>query len=85
MDFPAFCERIPIKISPDVLAFGKGYPLGFQWISLDFARGTHWDILGFSHNLPRVPLVISMDFLTFRKENPSDDYGISLHFARGTR
>jgi hypothetical protein len=38
--FPYILQRVPFMISADFLTLCKGYPLGYLWISLHFARGT---------------------------------------------
>ena len=64
--------RGTLRISMEFHAFCKGYPLGFQWNSIDFARGGPWDFNGIPYILQGVPLRISMEVLAFCKGSPKD-------------
>jgi hypothetical protein len=82
-DIPRKMSGVLLRISWKFFTFCKGYPLGFHWHSVYFAKGTPKDFIEILHISRRVPLRISLKFLTLCKGYPLGFDWNSMHSARG--
>jgi len=82
-DIPRKMSGVLLRISLKFFTFCKGYPLGFHWHSVYFAKGTPKDFIEILNISRRVPLRISLKFLTLCKGYPLGFDWNSMHSARG--